>query len=188
LHLVGCFRNYITMHGFMNVKFIANGFIPVTNYVHILEFHSNNAVSWQYYCCMSWSSTIYNGQSQKKIEKNVRIIPKGITVWLTLDIRSPLLPIPQAMRYRRRPAAAWLLGTQVRIPLRAWMLVFLCAVSSSLWSLFGSSRGVILGVCVFKYLWSRNIKMRRPGPDLVCCATEKKTIFYCSCMNSTYIT
>jgi len=22
LHLIGCFRNYITMHGFMNVKFI----------------------------------------------------------------------------------------------------------------------------------------------------------------------
>jgi len=80
---------------------------------------------------------------------------------------------------RRRSAAAWSLGSQVRIPLRAWifcLVVAVCCVGSvlcdGLISRSEESYRICVCVCVcMRYL--ETLRMRRPKPDLGCWDTAK---------------
>ena len=82
---------------------------------------------------------------------------------------------------RRMFKAAWLLGSLVRIPLRAWMFVscvcrVLCKQRRVQLTDY-SFRGVLpcVCVCVSNCVWYRNFISRQPRPDLGCCVTKKKS-------------
>jgi hypothetical protein len=72
---------------------------------------------------------------------------------------------PRCLRFRS--AAAWLLGTQIRIPLRAWMFVLYLYVV-----LFCVGRGLCDGLitrpemsyCLSNCVWLRNLKRGDQGP------------------------
>jgi hypothetical protein len=72
---------------------------------------------------------------------------------------------PRCLRFRS--AAAWLLGSQVRIPLRAWMFVLYLYVV-----LFCVGRGLCDGLitrpeksyCLSNCVWLRNLKRGGQGP------------------------
>ena len=75
-------------------------------------------------------------------------------------------------RLRLISAAAWLRVSWVWIPLRTWMFMScVCCVGSGLCDgMMIRSEEFCLGcVCV----WSRNMKTRRPRPDLGCCERKK---------------
>jgi hypothetical protein len=80
---------------------------------------------------------------------------------------------------RRRPAAAWCLGSQVRIPLTACTLIScVCSVlcrQRCVRRADHSTRGVLPGVCLI-VCGLETSTMRRPRPDLGCCSTEKKMV------------
>ena len=73
-----------------------------------------------------------------------------------------------------RSAAARLLVSLFRIPLKSWLFVCcVCCVGGSLGDeLRLMFRVVLPGVS--KCVWSRHLKTRRPRPYLGCCGTEKK--------------
>jgi hypothetical protein len=80
-------------------------------------------------------------------------------------------------------AAALLLGSRVRNPLRAWLYVSwvcVCCVDSGLCDelITLTQEYYRLCVCVSNCVWSRNLTLRRPRPDLGCCATEKKKMIF----------
>jgi hypothetical protein len=73
---------------------------------------------------------------------------------------------------RRRSAAAWLLGSQVRIPLKAWMFVVCSQNTVTGWSLVQRSL-TVRRVCVIK-----KPQRRRPWLNMGCSAIGKKCIIF----------
>jgi hypothetical protein len=49
--------------------------------------------------------------------------PKVVVLWIFIALKNPLCRPRYPRGLRRRSAPAWLLGSRVRIPLRAWMFV-----------------------------------------------------------------
>jgi hypothetical protein len=75
---------------------------------------------------------------------------------------------------RRRSAGAWLLGLRFRIPLRACCLLCVVQVVTSATGSFRESYRVCVCVCVCLVVCDLETStMRRPRPELGCCATEK---------------
>jgi hypothetical protein len=95
-----------------------------------------------------------------------------------------------ATRSKRRSAATWLLGLQVRIPLRAEMLVScVYMVCCPVW-VEASAMGCSLIqrrpiVCLIVRL--RNLNKRRPRPDLGCSTIGRKEWRKCMILDDVLI-
>ena len=83
---------------------------------------------------------------------------------------------------RRSSAAAWLLGSGVRIPLRSCMLVCcVCCVGSGLFYELITRSWESYRVYIYLILWHivTSQKKKKPRPELDCVATEKRDVLHC---------
>jgi hypothetical protein len=74
---------------------------------------------------------------------------------------------------RRRSADVRFLGLRIRIPLRAWTFFRLLCFLRVVWGLRRADHVRSPTKCESNFMWSRNLKTRKPRCDLGYCAPER---------------